>query len=379
MRIALVTETYPPEVNGVAMTLEHLVQGLAARGCEVEVVRPRQSKSDAPSEHGGVAERLCMGLPLPGYKGLHFGVVRPGALARSWKKWKPDLVHVATEGPLGWAALRAARQLRIPAVSSYHTNFHSYGAHYGYGTLVRTSLAWLRHIHNSTLLTFAPSADVVTTLTAERFANVRLMGRGVDTHLFSPERRSDALRAGWGAGPDTPVAMYVGRIAGEKNIPLAIEAMLALRRRLPQLRIVLVGDGPLRAKLQTEHPDFVFAGMRRGEDLAAHYASADLFVFASVTETFGNVVTEAMASGLAVLSYEYAAPGKYLKGTGAGVLATFGDAPAFLAAADEMARRAALWREMGREARSIALGISWDSVVDSYLRDVSETLEKRNP
>lgn len=164
MKIALVTETYPPEVNGVAMTLERLVRGMTARGNAVEVVRPRQSSADAARAEGLVSERLCMGVPLPGYAGLHFGLIYPGFLARHWEKSPPDLVHVATEGPLGWAAVRAARKLRIPVVSSYHTNFHSYGTHYGYGALVRTALAWLRHLHNRTLLTFAPSpiASVTT-------------------------------------------------------------------------------------------------------------------------------------------------------------------------------------------------------------------------
>jgi len=377
MRIALVTETYPPEVNGVAMTLEHLVRGLAARGHEVEVVRPRQSKSDVARCEGPITERLCTGLPLPGYKGLHFGLARPGALVRHWKKTKPELVHIATEGPLGWAAIRAARRLGVPTVSSYHTNFHSYGAHYGFGMLIRTALAWLRHIHNSTCITFAPSADVVAVLTGEKFRNVRLMGRGVDTVLYDPARRSETLRLAWGAGPETPVAVYVGRIAGEKNIPLAIDAMLEMRRSLPDLKIVLVGDGPMRSKLEAEHPDFVFAGMRRGEDLATHYASADIFIFASTTETFGNVVTEAMASGLPVLAYDYAAPARYLKGGNAGRLAPFDDAAAFIREAGNLATEAASWREMGARARQVALGISWDAVLDAYLSDIATAVEVR--
>jgi glycosyltransferase involved in cell wall biosynthesis len=377
MKIALVTETYPPEVNGVAMTLERLVRGLTARGNAVEVVRPRQSSADAAHAEGLVTERLCMGVPLPGYAGLHFGLIYPGFLARHWEKSPPDLVHVATEGPLGWAAVRAARKLRIPVVSSYHTNFHSYGTHYGYGALVRTALAWLRHLHNRTLLTFAPSPDVAARLSSEGFKNVRLMGRGVDTVLFSPARRSDEERKRWGALPETPVVLYVGRIAGEKNMPLTIEAMLAMRRVLPDMKIVLVGDGPLRAKLEKEHPEFIFTGTRRGENLALHYACGDIFIFASETETFGNVVTEAMASGLPVLAFDYAAPARYLRDTRAGVLAPLGDASGFVLRATELAARRGEWAAMGAEARRIATGISWDAVVDSYLRDATDAVEAR--
>ena len=371
MKITLVTETFPPEVNGVAMTLDRLVRGLSARGHKMEVVRPRQGIWDKAAARDSYSERLCTGLPLPGYKGLHFGVIRPGCLVRHWKHERPDLVHVATEGTLGWAAIRAARKLGIPTVSSYHTNFHSYGRHYGFGMLIRTALAWLRHIHNSTLITFAPSTDVVETLRAEGFKNMRLLGRGVDTVLFDPLRHSDQLRLEWGAEQSTPVAIYVGRLAGEKNMPCAVAAFKAMREILPDLKVVLVGDGPSREKLQRENPDFHFAGMRIGEDLAAHYASADVFVFASTTETFGNVVTEAMASGLPVIAYDYAAPGRYVRHGESGRLVPFEDEAEFIAQARTLARERDLWARMGAEARATALGISWDAVIDGYVTDVS--------
>jgi glycosyltransferase involved in cell wall biosynthesis len=375
MKIALVTETYPPEVNGVAMTLDHLARGVMERGHDMEVVRPRQFKADKPRFEGRYSERLCTGMPLPGYDGLHFGISTPGRLVTHWRKTRPDVVHVATEGPLGWDAIRAARTLKLPVVSSYHTNFHSYGTHYGFGTLVRTALAWLRHIHNSTLLTFAPSDDVVATLTREKFRNVKLLGRGVDTRLYDPAKRSDELRKSWGAGAETPVAIYVGRVAGEKNIPLAIEAFAAMRNILPELKFVIVGDGPARKKLEGEHPDFIFTGVKRGEELATHYASADAFIFASVTETFGNVVTEAMASGLPVIAYNYAAPGRYVQDGASGRLVSpMGDAPTFIAAAETFARDRVRWREMGDEARRVAMSVSWDAVIESYLCDVQGVL-----
>ncbi|MFA5256808.1 MAG: glycosyltransferase family 1 protein [Opitutales bacterium] len=375
MKITLVTETFPPEVNGVAMTLERLVNGLVGRGHEMEVVRPRQSRQDKAAVRASYREKLSVGLPLPGYKGLHFGVICPRTLVKHWRRNRPDLVHVATEGTLGWAAIRAARKLGIPTVSSYHTNFHSYGRHYGFGMLIRTALAWLRHIHNSTLVTFAPSADVVETLRGEGFHNVRLLGRGVDTVLYDPRRRSEEMRRSWGAGPDTPVAIYVGRLAGEKNMPCAVEAFHAMREILPDLKVVLVGDGPSKEKLQRENPDFHFSGLRRGEDLAAHYASADAFVFASTTETFGNVVTEAMASGLPVIAYDYAAPGRYVRHGESGRLAPFDDAEAFIAQARTLAGERDAWPRMGARARATAMDISWDAVIDGYVADLQGLLK----
>lgn len=376
MKICLVTETYPPEVNGVAMTLHRLVGGLVDLGHTLDVVRPRQGKADAPATGERLSEWLAPGGPLPGYDGLHFGLPAKRRLVRRWRAARPDVVHVATEGPLGWSAVRAARKLGIPVVSSFHTNFHSYGKHYGYGMFIRVALGWLRYVHNLTRRTFVPSHDLLKTLQDDGFRNLRILGRGVDTQLYDPARRSDALRAEWGAGQDTPVAIYVGRIAGEKNIPLTIEAFLAMRALRPEMRLVLVGDGPERKRLQAEHPEFHFAGVRRGEDLATHYASGDVFLFASITETFGNVVTEAMASGLAVLAYDYAAPQRYIENGRNGVIVPFDKNPAFIQAAQDLARDPASWAELREAARSTALGISWDAVIRGYAAELESVLSE---
>ncbi len=374
MRISLVTETYPPEVNGVAMTLQRLVGGLVGLGHEMEVVRPRQGRADVAAAEERMVEWLARGGPLPGYDGLHFGLPSRSALVRRWRKARPDVVHVATEGPLGWSAVRAARALGIPVVSSFHTNFHSYGRHYGYGMFIRVALGWLRHVHNLTRRTFVPSRDLLSTLEGDGFRNLRILGRGVDTRLFDPARRSEELRRSWGAGPNTPVAIYVGRLAGEKNIPLTIQAFLSMREIVPELQLVLVGDGPERKNLEREHPEFHFAGLRRGEDLAAHYASGDVFIFASITETFGNVVTEAMASGLAVLAYDYAAPQQYIRHEVNGIKAPFDDSPAFVEAARKLARDRASWPRLRQAARETTLSVSWDAVVRGYVEELETVL-----
>ena len=376
MKIALVTETYPPEINGVAMTLSRLVDGLLRLGHEMDVVRPRQGRDDSAARGERLAEWLAPGGPLPGYEGLHFGLPSKRGLVRRWRRHRPDVVHVATEGPLGWSAVRAARALGIPVVSSFHTNFHSYGKHYGYGMFIRVALGWLRHVHNLTRRTFVPSRDLLTTLEADGFRNLRILSRGVDTQLFDPARRNQALRTSWGVDDSTPVAIYVGRLAGEKNIPLTIEAFLAMRELVPELRLVLVGDGPERKRLEREHPEFHFAGLRRGEDLAAHYASGDVFLFASVTETFGNVVTEAMASGLAVLAYDYAAPQQYIINGRNGVKVPYDDGRAFLEAARQLARNRSAWPQLRREARETTLTISWDTVIRGYVQELETVLEE---
>ncbi len=369
MKLALVTETFPPEINGVAMTLGHLVAGLCRLGHTVAVVAP--ARRDRPVPGAGPHTLIPVpGLPIPRYPELRFGLPAGRRLRRLWRTARPDLVHVATEGPLGWSALAAARRLGIPAVSSFHTNFHSYGRHYGYGLLRGPVLAWLRRFHNRTLRTFAPSSDVLDRLAADGFANLRLLARGVDTDLFGPHRRDPDLRRQWGAADGTPVALYTGRLAGEKNLDLVLAAHARMRELLPDLRLVMVGDGPERERARRRCPEAHFAGMRRGSDLAAHYASADCFLFASLTETFGNVVTEAMASALPVLAFNYAAPARFIRDGVNGLLAPPGDAPAFLRQAAVLAARRAGWADMGRAARAAVLPFSWEAVIDAYLAEL---------
>jgi len=163
LHIALVTETYPPEVNGVAMTLGRLVDGLRERGQRVSLTRPRQARDGA----SGTDENLVMGLPIPGYAGLNFGVASRRRLADAWRKARPDIVHVATEGPLGWTAIAVARSMQIPVVAGFHTNFHNYSRYYGLGWLQRPLNAYLRQFHNRARLTLAPTRRLVEKLEAD--------------------------------------------------------------------------------------------------------------------------------------------------------------------------------------------------------------------
>lgn len=371
MKLALVTETYPPEVNGVAMTLSRLVTGLRSCGHEVEVVRPRQAKEAPGSEPTG-GDWLVPGMAIPFYDSLRIGLPSVSRLERRWREQPPDVVHVATEGPLGLASLLAARRLGLPVTSSFHTNFHAYGGHYGMGLLRGAVLGYLRWFHNRTRRTLAPTQQMVNDLSLKRFERLGVMARGVDTTLFDPARRSEELRTTWGAAPGDPVVLYVGRIAAEKNLGLAVDAFLKLREAEPHARFVLVGDGPAKAELAAAHPEFHYAGMRRGSELAEHYASGDLFFFASVTETFGNVVTEAMASGLVAVAYDYAAPREHVRDGVNGFTAAF-DQPGAFHAAVVRARAAGAeghWPEIRSAARATALTLTWAAVVARFAEDL---------
>ena len=375
LRVALVTETYPPEVNGVAATIARVVEGLRASGHELQLVRPRQDSLQEPMGQERSAEVrfsevrfsevLLRGLPIPRYPQLKMGLPARRALLRLWTAQRPDVVHIVTEGPLGWSALQAATQLQLPVVSDFRTNFQAYSRHYGVGWLRAPVMAYLRKFHNRTFCTMVPTEGLKAELGAAGFKGLRVVARGVDTQRFSPLHRSQALRARWGADTDTCVALCVGRLAAEKNLGAVIEAFEAMRAEDPRMRLVLVGDGPERQRLQQRSPDTIFAGLRQGADLAAHYASADVFLFASTTETFGNVVPEAMASGLAVVAYDHAAAGQLIRHGENGLLARYDDTPEFCRVARRIAGDALRVRGLGRRARATAGTLDWGRIIDA--------------
>jgi glycosyltransferase involved in cell wall biosynthesis len=216
----------------------------------VSVVRPRQRESDGSSRTYDPQVTLVRSLPLPGYRGLHIGFPAAGVLRGCWTRHRPEVVYVATQGPLGWSALRVAEQLRIPIFSGFHTNFDTYAKHYHAGWLRYLILRYLYNFHSRTDGTIVPCEEMRDRLRAMGLENINVLGRGVDSRLFTPERRSAALRRGWRAGSADLVALYVGRIAAEKNLALAIESYHAMQRVSNAVKFVLVGDGPLRAELQ---------------------------------------------------------------------------------------------------------------------------------
>lgn len=373
LRIAVVSETFPPEVNGVAMTLGHLVNGLRARGHAVQVVRPRQHAGD--SGEGG--EIVVDGWPIPRYLGLRFGSPAGRRLRRQWRHGRPDLVHVVTEGPLGWSAVSAARSLGIPVTSGFHTNFDHYSTHYGLGWLRPALGAYLRVLHRRTCLTMVPTAALAADLAGAGVAGVRVVGRGVDTEVFQPGRRSDTLRAEWGVGPAQLACLFVGRLAPEKNLDLVARTFEAIRSARPDARMVWVGDGPARVRLQKTFPHHHFAGTRTGTDLASHYASGDLFLFPSLTETYGNVVAEAMASGLPVLAYRSAAAAELIVDGGNGLTVEPGDEQAFVQAAVRAADESGRLPGLGAAARQAILPRSWEGVVERFEAVAREALAVR--
>jgi glycosyltransferase involved in cell wall biosynthesis len=362
MRIAVVTETYPPEINGVARTVHGFVEQLARLGHDMHLVRPQQPGVVGVAPPAGSTETLLPGAAIPRYPGLRFGLPATRRLRELWSARRPDAVYVATEGPLGHSAVTAAAQLGVPVATGFHTRFDDFVAHYGGSWLTPAVFGWMRRFHNRACATLVPTRELQSYLRARGFARVGLLARGVDTALFAPQRRDPALRAEWGLGDDDLAVIHVGRIAAEKNLDLVVSSHAAIARELPGARMVWVGDGPELARLRREHPAHVFCGARRGTDLARHFASGDLFVFPSVTETFGNVTLEALASGVPTVAFDYGAAREHLRDGSDGRRVALHDGDAFVAAALELARQPGRRAAMRVSAREAVAGLSQVSV-----------------
>lgn len=394
LHILLVTETWLPEVNGVAMSLGQLMHQLDLKGHQISLLRPKPSHSstvlatETPIKSPSFAQSnnsesyfkvmqhikhdlQVKGMSIPKYKELQFGAPEYFKIKKKFQQLQPDVVHIATEGPLGLAALWAAKTLNIPVTTGYHTQFHDFSRHFGLGILARPMMAYFKWFHNASQATCVPSKKTFNDLDSLGFKRLYEVGRGVDLERFNIAHRSEKLRAEWGAHSQHTVLLMVSRLSPEKGVDLVIESFKVLQREQLQrvVKLVIVGDGPDRARLESlaagSKDDIIFAGAKTGKALSEHYASADVFVFASQVETFGNVVVEAMASGLPVYAFDDAAAGMLVTER-SGVLVSFGDKKEFVEKVASLPKMQVL-KEQGAEAAKSVAGFSWQRPADQML------------
>jgi len=384
LRIAFVTETYPPEVNGVAMTLAELVRRLQARQHQISLIRPRQGHervgekphpSHPPHQidqsrlldgRFPIEEFLVHGVQIPRYSQLRMGLPAKRFLIRQWTLQRPDVVHIATEGPLGWSALQAARRLKLPVSTDFRTNFHAYSGHYGLRWLYRPIMGYLRAFHNLAHRTTVPTKTLLAQLAESGFERLAVVARGIDAERFNPRHRCEALRAQWGLTEGDFAVLYVGRLAAEKNLDGLAVAFEAIEQANPRARLILVGDGPMRAALETRLPKALFCGQQMGHDLARCYASADLFLFPSKTETFGNVTVEAMASGLPVVAFADGAALELVRTDENGASVDLSDDSGYASEAVRLALNPTACVRMGLAARATALQLDWETIANRF-------------
>ncbi|WP_410813299.1 glycosyltransferase family 4 protein [Micromonospora sp. 067-2] len=362
MRIAIVTESFPPDVNGVAHSVVRTAEHLLARGHEPVVIAP------APPVAGGhVTDRLpypvvrIPSVPLPGYQGFRLGVPTTTRLAGALLSAAPDVVHLASPFILGGRAATLASRHGLPTVAVYQTDVAAYAR--AYRVSWGEAAAWrrLREIHNSAQRTLAPSTRAAADLIANGVQRIWLWRRGVDAVRFDPAKRCPALRRQLAPGGELLIG-YVGRLAPEKRVEL-----LAATSRLPGVRVVVAGDGPARRQLARALPEVNFLGVQHGEDLARLYASLDLFVHTGPHETFGQTLQEALASGVPVVAPASGGPVDLVDTGVTGLLVPPNDGDALAAAVVELTGDSDRRRAYGLAARTAVSRRSWAAVGDELI------------
>ena len=362
-RLALFTDTYTPHLNGVTRTLDRLVAEVERRGGAVEVFTV-----ESPGEPRPPAVRFPS-VPFWAYPEMRLSWPGRRRAMAELVRFRPTLVHAATQLGVGLAGRAAAHALRIPIVSSYHTNLTAYALHYRLGALVEPGWRFLRWFHAGTLRTYCPTRAIADELAGRGFTRLAVWGRGVDTSRFSPEHRSAAFRERHGVGAGELLVAYVGRIAAEKKLDVALDAVRQLGPpERSRIRFALVGEGPYEAALRERAPaGTIFTGRLEGKALAAAYASADLFVFPSTTDTFGNVLVEAMASGLPVVAADVPQTREVL--AGAGELFPPGDANALAGALARLASDPAARRRLAATGMAASRHLCWHAIFDALFQD----------
>lgn len=386
LHIVLVTETWLPDINGVASSMYQIMRQLTQLGHRITLIRPSQSQTCAVETlQAGLASTAVhqdiqvQGLPIPYYPHLRMGVPCYRFLRQQFAMLQPDIVHIVTEGPLGLAALLAAKRERLKITAGYHTSFHDFSRYFGWKIIALPLLGYMKHFHNHCHATCVPSHTTEQQLLSFGFKRLYQVGRGVDTQRFNPCHRSQALRQDWQAGEETTVLLYVGRLSPEKGIDTVIRSFktLQLTQLHRHLKLVIVGDGPDKPRLVAKHAQdeqIIFAGFQVGTSLAQYYASSDAFVFASQVETFGNVVTEAMASGLPVFAYHDAAAALLVTAECGGTVA-LGDESAFVEMITHLPKQQQLESMRGVALTQIA-GLSWQKPALQMLAMFEQVLQR---
>jgi phosphatidylinositol alpha 1,6-mannosyltransferase len=377
VRVAYFTESLYPHVDGVSRTLARLFDTLEERGVDFVVFSPFVPGASV-SWSGRVRPVRFVRFPLyPDYR-VSLPLLSRGVV-REMEGFRPDLLHVASPTPMAVWAQHWARRHGLPVVASFHTHFVSYFRYYGVPALERFGWSALRRFYARSDRVYAPSWSIIRELEGEGIRHVELWSRGIDSERFAPRFRDPALRERVGADPERPMLLLVSRLVKEKDLADLVEVNRILRERGASFRLALVGDGPMRAELERRLPDAHFAGHRTGDDLARWYASADVFIFPSTTETLGNVVLEALASGLPAVVVDRGGPQDLISPGENGFVARANDPASIADAAERLLRDPALRERLGRTARETAVRErSWSAIngrlVESYQRVVSHQL-----
>jgi phosphatidylinositol alpha 1,6-mannosyltransferase len=371
MRIAYFTESLLPLIDGVSNTLSHLFDALESEGVDFRVYSPF-----VPGPDVSWRERVqpVRHITFPLHKAYRLSCPGGRQVAADLDAFDPDIIHVVSPTPMAIWAQAQARRRGIPVVATFHTHFVSYFPYYGVAGLEPVGWRILRWFHDRCTVTYAPSPNIVEELAAHGIGNVRIWSRGVDTARFSPEARDPRLRERLGASEDVPLVLLVSRLVKEKDLADLVAVDAELTRRGARYRLALVGDGPMRTELEQTLRHAYFAGHQKGAELARWYASGDVFVFPSTTETFANVVQEAMASGLPSVVADRGGPQNVIEPGVSGFVARANDPVHMADFVERLLADAELRRAMGVAGRVRALRRSWAVVSAELIGDYRELI-----
>ena len=370
MRVAIVAESFLPNVNGVSNSVLRVLEHLRRTGHEVIVIAPDTPRGQPPAEriHDGVRVHRVPSRMFPKVTSLPLGVPRP-RMVGVLRGFDPDVVHLASPALLGYGGLHAARFLGVPTVAVFQTDIAGFAASYGIGAASRAAWAWTRYLHSRADRTLAPSTATMESLAAHRIPRVHHWARGVDITGYAPSARDESLRQRW--SPDgKPIVGFVGRLAPEKHV----ERLAVLARR-DDLQLVIVGDGVDQAKLETAMPSAIFTGALYGEQLATAYASMDVFVHPGEHETFCQAVQEAMASGLPVIAPDAGGPRDLVVPYRTGLLLPVDGFEAKLS--ESVDHLIAERQRYSVAARRSVLGRTWPAICDQLLGHYEDVIGLR--
>ncbi len=356
MRIAFVTETFLPATDGVVSRLRHTLEELAGMGDDAFIVAPKYPEG-GPDDYAGAPIYRVPGVPFPPYRQIRLSPAHPG-VGRALRRFRPDVIHAVNPFVLGPGAVYYARRLDVPLVASYHTHVVTYARYYGLKFLARPGRWYTRQLHNRAAINLCTSRATMEQLLAEGIKRVHLWPQGVDARRFSPDKASAEWRERLSGGhPSQKLLLYVGRLGAEKGI----ERLGAVMREVPGVRLAIVGDGPARRDLERAFAGTptIFTGLLQGEDLAAAYASADVFLFPSTTETLGMAMIEALASGLPVVAARSGASHEVVSDGENGILYEKDSATALVAAVRRLISDYGLRTALSRAARRAAEQRDW--------------------
>ncbi|MBN2364599.1 MAG: glycosyltransferase family 1 protein [Calditrichaeota bacterium] len=372
MRIAYFAESLPPQTDGVSHTLSKLAEYLENAHTDYIFFSPFK-----PDETLAWSSRVrkVLSIPFPLYRYYRFSLPMFENLYSELDNFRPDLIHVTNPTALGIVGLDYARSKMIPAVSSYHTHFVHYFSYYGFKPIENLGWTYLKWFHNRCEMTYAPSRSTVTELVSNGIKNVTLWQRGIDLDNFSPTFRDPDLRRSVGAD-NIPVLLFVGRLVKEKDLDDLINALTILKKSLQKFKMVFVGEGPMQAELQQKLPDAHFTGFLKGEMLSRWYASSDVFVFPSTTETFGNVVLEAFASGLPVIGVNRGGVAELIFQGKNGFLSPPHDSQNIAYFLKLLIKNESYRKKLGQRASKMVRAYNWTSVNEQLINSYSQIITK---